>query len=136
MNLRLRKLGLFVRIASVAARLPGRVKRAELQDMLRSYTPDARFQSLQGWSAEDILKLVRLYLIRPIRMRGRRCIRRGLVGFYFLRLAGIAAELRFGVFTNTTPGSRYQAHCWIVLPDGREEDPPVDPCRVILTWPS
>jgi hypothetical protein len=51
-------------------------------------------------------------------MRDRRCLREGLLGHRFLRLAGFDPELRFGVDPKSLQTPRVSAHCWVCL-DGR-----------------
>ena len=44
-----------------------------------------------------IVHRVKRTVRRPWLMRDRRCLREGLLGFRFLRMAGLDPELRFGV---------------------------------------
>lgn len=64
-------------------------------------------------------------------MRGRRCLRTGLLLFHFLRLAGAPAVLTFGVYSEQKAG-REQAHCWVSVAGRCVSDPPEAEHAVIL----
>lgn len=53
----------------------------------------------------------------PWLMRDRRCLREGLLGFRFLRMAGFDPDLRFGVDSKSMQEPRLSAHCWVCLDD-------------------
>jgi hypothetical protein len=55
---------------------------------------------------------------RPWFMRDRRCLREGLLGFRFLRMAGLDPDLHFGVDAKSMHEPRLSAHCWVCL-DGK-----------------
>ncbi|MCB0062264.1 MAG: lasso peptide biosynthesis B2 protein, partial [Caldilineaceae bacterium] len=70
----------------------------------------------------------RLHCMTVIMALGRpliqpRCLTRGVTLYYFLRRAGLAVDLHFGVSQRTTP---FLAHCWLVL-DGQPFAEQVDP---------
>ncbi|PBB92004.1 hypothetical protein CK215_13775 [Mesorhizobium sp. WSM3864] len=87
---------------------------------------------------ESVLKLAPLQLPTPYRglpwsyvvsrvnrtvrhpwvMRDRRCLREGLLGFRFLRMAGFDPDLHFGVDAKSMHEPRLSAHCWVCL-DGK-----------------
>ena len=105
-----------------------------LQSLLRLFTPQESGWPYVGMSADQILGVIERRLRDPWRMRGRRCLRSGLLAFYFLRRAGIPAVLHFGVYA--TGQTRDQAHCWLTL-DGRIlADPPGERHVLVLTWPA
>ena len=58
-----------------------------LDKMLRKYTPKHPFALYRGVASDTIVELVLQRLQRPRMMRRRACYRRGLLLFYFLRLA-------------------------------------------------
>lgn len=102
----------------VAARLlPLRAKRQSIETLLVEATPRAGFTPYRGIAPEPIIEAVRRTLANPWRMRGRRCLREGLIAFRFLRLAGHPAVLHFAV-ASPSPADRMRAHCWVTL-DGR-----------------
>jgi hypothetical protein len=103
-----------------------------LEALLRMFTPRTSGRLYAGLGEERIVTLILQYLRNPWRMRGRRCLRVGLLSFYFLRLAGIPAELRFGVYTKSRPGEL--AHCWITVRDRCLTEPPQEAYVPILTW--
>jgi hypothetical protein len=51
-------------------------------------------------------------------MRGRRCLREGLLAYHALRRAGHPAALHFAVLRGSQRLERLKAHCWVSL-DGR-----------------
>lgn len=99
----------------LAARLlPVRAKRRPIETLLIDATPPAESLPYRGLAAEPIVAAVRRTLARPWRMRGRRCLREGLIAFRFLRLAGHPAVLHFAV-ASPSPADRLKAHCWVTL---------------------
>lgn len=111
--------------------LPDLSRHASLQRLLRWYTPAQAARPWSAYRAEDILAHIDGHLARCRRMRGRRCLRRGLLAFYFLRLAGHPAVLHLGVFAR--PQGRTLAHCWVSV-GGIVDDPPTAPCTEVLQW--
>ena len=127
------RLGIMrLHIALLALVIPDLSRLLPLATLLRLFTPRRSIAFYAGLSEEQIVALVVRHLRHPWRMRGRRCLRVGLLAFYFLRLAGIHSHLHFGVFTTSRP--RELAHCWITV-DGRcLTEPPQDAYVPILTW--
>jgi len=72
----------------------------------------------RGLSSAYIVARVNRTVRHPWLMRDRRCLREGLLGFRFLRMAGFDPELRFGVDAKSMHAPRLSAHCWVCL-DGR-----------------
>ncbi len=100
----------------IAARLmPVHAKRGTLGDLLRRATPPAGERAYTEKSPGEIVAAVKAVVARPWRMRGRRCLREGLLAFRYLRLAGHAPALHFGLVAGTISTPRPRAHCWIVL---------------------
>ena len=79
---------------------------------LRSPTPYRDLPS--AYIVQRVNRTVR----RPWFMRDRRCLREGLLGFRFLRMAGLDPDLRFGVDAKSMQEPRLSAHCWVCL-DGK-----------------
>ena len=98
-----------------------------LRRLLTLATPPRRRQPYRSVEAERIVETVLRRLRHPRQMRRRACLRRGLVLFHFLRLAGRPAALHIGALPLGADRRRLQTHCWISL-DGRAvaEDPPED----------
>jgi hypothetical protein len=65
-----------------------------------------------------IVQRVNRTVRRPWFMRHRRCLREGLLGFRFLRMAGLDPDLHFGVDAKSMHEPRLSAHCWVCL-DGK-----------------
>jgi hypothetical protein len=116
----------------LAVLIPDLSKALPLEVLLRRFTPQRRSVIYEGISEQAIVALILQILQNPWRMRGRRCLRVGLLTFYFLRLAGIPAELRFGVYTTARPHEL--AHCWITVGGRCLTDPPEYSYVPILTW--
>ncbi|MDX8492182.1 lasso peptide biosynthesis B2 protein [Mesorhizobium sp. VK22B] len=72
----------------------------------------------QGLTSSYIVTRVNRTVRHPWLMRDRRCLREGLLGFRFLRMAGFDPELRFGVDSKSMHAPRLSAHCWVYL-DGK-----------------
>ena len=127
---RLRGWILHLHVAALAVVIPDLSKIVPLAKLLKWFKPGRPGRLYAGMSAEKILEVVQHRLRAPWRMRGRRCLRRSLLGFYFLRLAGVPAVLNFGVYK--AKGLHERAHCWITI-DGRcAADPPKEPYVLIL----
>lgn len=94
--------------------LPFRVGQRDLQSVLAlaAYDGPPRFA---GLDAPYICRHVRRATRFPVLMRKRRCLREGLLGFYFLRAAGFDPELRFGVDGKSLGQKKVKAHCWVCL---------------------
>jgi hypothetical protein len=111
--------------------LPDLSRVAPLERLLRWYTPDEPSPAWDGLHACAILDHIDRHLAGCRRMRGRRCLRRGLLAFYFLRLAGHPAVLHMGVFAR--PQGRTLAHCWTSVGE-MVDDPPQANCTPVLEW--
>lgn len=112
----------------IAARLmPVFAKRRELGAILADATPGAQHQGSLPLSPAAIVESVKSVVSRPWRMKGRRCLREGLLAFYYLKLAGKQPLLRFGLLKGTLVTSRPRAHCWIVLDNEIILNPPEGP---------
>ncbi len=103
-------------VTFLALVIPDASRRLPLPCLLARFTPRRPSRLYAGVEAEAIVGIVRDRVRRPWRMRGRRCLRHGLLLFHFLRLAGRPAVLHFCVYKWRL--GREQAHCWVTL-DGR-----------------
>jgi len=108
----------------VATLVPLLVKLLPLRALLRLLTPPGRFRPYAGVSQERMVELVARRLRRPRHMRRRACLRRGLVLFQFLRLAGVPALLHISVFSPGAEADRMKAHCWVSVEGRCLSDPP------------
>jgi Transglutaminase-like superfamily len=100
----------------IAARLmPVFAKRRELGAILGDATPEQQHEGSLQLGPAAIVEQVKSVVSKPWRMKGRRCLREGLLAFYYLKLAGKQPLLRFGLLKGTLATSRPRAHCWIVL---------------------
>lgn len=52
---------------------------------------------------------------KPWLMRNRRCLRQGLLGTRFMRIAGYDPHLVFGVSPESLQAASIAAHCWVEL---------------------
>jgi len=101
-----------------SARLvPFAIGTKNLEQALR-YADVAAKARFDGLSAEQIADWVLKATRKPWLMRHRRCLRQGLLGMRFMRYAGYAPELHFGLDTRSITSDVLSAHCWVVL-DGR-----------------
>lgn len=117
----------------VAARLlPVLAARRELGPLLAASTPPDGSTPYRGVGAGVIVRRVAALTARPWRMRGRRCLREGLLAFRYLRLAGLPAVLRFGVDKASLGEPRMKAHCWVTVGDAIVLNPPASGMVEIL----
>lgn len=119
-----------IHLALLAWIFPELRKRLSLARLLALFTPRSNDRRHTHLTEQEIVRAVDRQLRGAWRMRGRPCLRRGLLLFHFLRKAGVPALLNFGVYHASNP--RDQAHCWVTV-DGRcAADPPLQPHVVIL----
>jgi hypothetical protein len=103
--------------------LPLLAYRRDLQSLLALTAPAAR-KPYSGLAAAYVAKRVKRAGRKPWFMRDRICLRDGLLGYRFLRLAGYEPELHFGVDRTSVTHSRLSAHCWLVLDNVALLNPP------------
>lgn len=80
-----------------------------------TYTQVPRDDAWTGVTAHDIAHWVLRATRKPWLMRDRRCLRQGLLGTRFMRMAGHDAELHFGVDQKSLSEPAVSAHCWVVV---------------------
>jgi len=117
----------------VAAILPDASKLLSLRTLLAWATPRHPSRLYRELDEQCVLNLVRQRLAHPWRMRGRRCLREGLLCFYFLRLINVPAVLHFGVFAEAK--GHEMAHCWVSVENRWVTEPPGQAFVPILTYP-
>lgn len=111
------RLRLGVTVWWQARLLPWRLPRdLPFAQMLALAAPPAG-TPLRGLAADEIAARVHRTLRRPLLMRDRRCLREGVLCYRFLRAAGHAPRLHFGVNPAAVRGGRFSAHCWVTLDD-------------------
>jgi hypothetical protein len=106
-------------------------RRMPLQKLLKWYTPSSPSPEWSKLPKELILSCIDDHLQKCRRMKGRRCLRRGLLVFYFLRLAGYDARLHFGYFVQQAGNT--QTHCWNTV-ENLVDDPPKQRCVELMIW--
>jgi len=116
-------------VTFLALVIPGASRRLPLPRLLARFTPRGPSRLYAGIEPGAIVDIVRDRVSRPWRMRGRRCLRHGLLLFHFLRLAGRPARLHFCIFNRML--GREQAHCWVTL-DGRAVSDPPEADHVVI----
>ena len=70
-------------------------------------------------SPKFISKCVMKSTFRPWLMRDRRCLRRSIVCYRFLRKSGHLPQIHFSVDHKSLNSDKTKAHCWVAL-DGEE----------------
>lgn len=128
--MRLEAAILRIHVALVALVIPDLSRRLPLERLLSLFTPGRSSRLYASLETEEIVQAVRRRLRHPWRMRGRPCLRLGLMLFHFLRLAGVPAVLNFCVYKEGY--GREQAHCWVTVAGRCIADPPEDEHVVIL----
>ena len=117
-----------------AARLlPARIGFRGLEKILANATPTRRTAPYRGLSAEEIAAAVRRTVARSWLMRDRRCLRRTLLAFRFLRLAGLEPVIHFAV-SPPRNALRLRAHCWVSLDGVCLLDPPAADMVALVGW--
>lgn len=115
--------------------LPLVAKRGSLGKLLELATPDdSQTADYSGMSHQEILGAVKAVTRRPWRMRGRRCLREGLLGYRFLAMAGYRPILHFGVIPSTMATDRPRAHCWISLDGEVVLNPATEPMLELFSY--
>lgn len=109
------------------------IKWLPLRQVLRLLTPPHWFRPYQGSDGEAIRELVDHRLRNPRMMVHRPCLRRGLTLYHMLRLAGLPAELHFGIYTPRRVGERLQGHCWVTVEGQCAGDPPKPSLTAVWT---
>jgi hypothetical protein len=105
-----------------------------LDEMLRRATPGPGTRAYAELPPAYIVAAVKASVARPWRMRGRRCLREGLLAFYYLRLAGHKPVLHFGLVPRTISTPRPRAHCWISLNGQTVLNPPQEPMLDLFSY--
>jgi hypothetical protein len=105
-----------------------------MEQLLKKSMPPTGYTPYRGIEAGEILSAVQAATARPWRMRGRRCLRQGLLGFRFLRLAGFAPLLHFGIEPGSIKFDSLHAHCWITLAGSCVLNPPSETMLTMFSW--
>jgi len=110
--------GLFrVHLWFIARVMPMLIGRRDFETVLK-WAPAESPAPYRGLPSSYIVGRVNRTVRHPWLMRDRRCLREGLLGFRFLRMAGFDPDLRFGVDSKSMHEPRLSAHCWVCL-DGK-----------------
>ena len=119
----------------IAARLlPLFTKRRPLAEILQRATPPDGERAFGDYSSDRIVAAVKAVVARPWRMRGRRCLREGLLAFRYLSLAGYRPKLHFGLVPRSAMTPRPRAHCWVSLDGNTVLNPPQEPMLVLFEY--
>jgi len=118
---------------TAATFLPLLVRWLPLRRLLKMMTPPTFLRPYASVSRERIVAIVEHRLRTPRNMRRRACLRRGLMLFHFLRLAGCDAVLQFGVFPPGVDANRMHGHCWVTVAGECIADPPGEDLAVVMT---
>lgn len=112
----------------LAARLmPAFVKRRDLNRILANATPEADQLGSLPLGPVEIVESVKAVTARPWRMKGRRCLREGLLAFYYLKLSGKHPLLRFGLLKCTLAQTAIECRA---VPTSRNASNRAATCRV------
>jgi hypothetical protein len=117
----------------VARVLPWIAKRSSLAALLAIMTPSENRRPYVGVPASVIIESVVTDGRRAWRMRGRRCLREGLLAFLFLRLAGYAPVIHFGIEPSSL-GVRPRGHCWVTFSEACVLNPPSPGILPLFSW--
>ncbi len=88
----------------------------------------------RGLSAEYIARRTKKATRRPWVMQDRPCLRDGVLAVRFLRLAGFAPTLHFGVDKESVSRDMLSAHCWVVLDQQTVLNPPTPSMVEVLVY--
>lgn len=119
----------------IAARLmPLFTKRRQLAEILRRATPDPAVRAYAETPPSEVIAAVKAVVARPWRMRGRRCLREGLLAFHYLALSGHRPVLHFAIVTKTALTTRPRAHCWVSLEGQTVMNAPQEPMLDLFSY--
>lgn len=119
----------------IAARLmPVFTKKRPLTEILQRATPDPRTRAYGDMPPGEVIAAVKAVVARPWRMRGRRCLREGLLAFHYLALGGHRPVLHFAIVPKTALTTRPRAHCWVSLNGETVLNPPQEPMLDLFTY--
>ncbi|MFN0263142.1 lasso peptide biosynthesis B2 protein [Tepidamorphus sp. 3E244] len=118
----------------LAARLLPSFSRAEIGTLLRMATPPKEARAYTGLGAREITDAVQHTTARPWRMRGRRCLREGLLAFHYLSLAGHRPILHFAVEPASLKTDKTSAHCWVSVDGDILLNPPSPTMMPLFTY--
>lgn len=119
----------------VAARLlPMFAKRRALGEILQRATPDPAARAYGDLPPGEMIAAVKAVVARPWRMRGRRCLREGLLAFHYLSLAGHRPVLHFAIVPKTALTNRPRAHCWVSVAGETVMNPPLEPMLDLFSY--
>jgi hypothetical protein len=105
-----------------------------LDEILRRATPDRGARAYSDLTSEEIAAAVKAAVARPWRMRGRRCLREGLLAFHYMCLAGYKPVLHFGLVPKSALTTRPRAHCWINLGGKTVLNPAQEPMLDLFSY--
>jgi len=114
--------------------LPVFARRRELEPLLQMATPAPDATAFSELAMDTIVEAVKASVARPWRMRGRRCLREGLLAFHFLSLAGYAPVLHFGVNTKSLKSTKPSAHCWVSVAGKIVLNAPAEPLHELFVY--
>jgi hypothetical protein len=109
-------------------------KRRPLDEILRRATPAAGTRAYANMTPQQIVASVKAAVANPWRMRGRRCLREGLLAFHYLSLAGYRPVLCFGLVPKSALTPPARAHCWVQLDGETILNPPTEPMLDLFAY--
>ena len=112
------KLMAFADIWVAARLLPLRVYSKDFQGVL-ALAEASPVKIYQGLTPEYISRCVMKATFRPWFMRDRRCLRRSIICYRYLRKSGYSPNIQFSVDQKSFAKAKSVAHCWVEI-DGEE----------------
>ena len=106
-----------------------------LKRVLRLLSPPRWFRPYRGIPAGMIRRVVDRRLARPVVMTYRPCLRKGLVLFHMLQLAGLPARLHFGLYPRSREGEAFRGHCWVTVDGEFVGEAPDESLTAVWTHP-
>jgi hypothetical protein len=103
----------------IAAKLlPIRVYSSDFQAVL-ALAESSPMNIYQGLTPQYISRCVMKATSRPWFMRDRRCLRRSIICYRYLRKSGFSPNIHFSVDQKSFAKAKSVAHCWVEM-DGDE----------------
>lgn len=106
----------------------------KLDSLLALSMPVSGTTPYRGLAADYIVRRVKKSTRRPWLMRDRPCLRDGVLALRFLRLAGYAPILHFGVDRESVTRDALSAHCWVALDRKTILNPPAPSMVEVLVY--
>ena len=124
---------LYSSVWTAARWLPYAISGRNLSEILELMDKKSR-KTFWKSTPEDISRAIDFATACPIFMRGRRCLRQGLLGYKFLKASGFTPELIFSVDKASVDTNCLRAHCWVEVNGQAVVGQPLDGHQILYVY--